>query len=325
MFQLIISATSISVSKDREWTDTSTSGGGLTRYKNHSPSTRRRSRDRDRGSDKTRDIDTSDLIMTSDTIDQFDESRLSDEMGYQSFTSEEVDQIGGSTIQLVPSDGGGGSNSSGKHQNHNSRSNSLQAFDRLSTKIACTKESIRKEQTARDDNVNEYLKLAANADKQQLHRIKAVFEKKNQKSAHTISQLQKKLDTYNKRVKEVQFQQNSKLSQIQSHRQPREVLRDVSKGLGKVGGNIKDGITGLSGSVMSKPREFAHLIKNKFGSADNINQLSSKFNTHFFLIIFFYSGLFRLCTSIKICLCHVTFLRLLCFNLLFLKYWSCDL
>lgn len=28
---------------------------------------------------------------------------------------------------------------------------------------------------------------------------------------------------------------------------------------------------------MSKPREFAHLIKNKFGSADNINQLSSKY------------------------------------------------
>ena len=41
-----------------------------------------------------------------------------------------------------------------------------------------------------------------------------------------------------------------------------------------VGGNIRDGITGFSGSVMSKPREFAHLIKNKFGSADNINQLS---------------------------------------------------
>lgn len=42
-----------------------------------------------------------------------------------------------------------------------------------------------------------------------------------------------------------------------------------------VGGNIRDGITGLGGSVMSKPREFAHLIKNKFGSADNINQLSA--------------------------------------------------
>lgn len=48
-----------------------------------------------------------------------------------------------------------------------------------------------------------------------------------------------------------------------------------------VGGNIRDGISGFSGSVMSKPREFAHLIKNKFGSADNISQLSStyfKFN-----------------------------------------------
>lgn len=52
-----------------------------------------------------------------------------------------------------------------------------------------------------------------------------------------------------------------------------------------VGGNIRDGITGFSGSVMSKPREFAHLIKNKFGSADNINQLSGMlllFLKHFF-------------------------------------------
>lgn len=54
-----------------------------------------------------------------------------------------------------------------------------------------------------------------------------------------------------------------------------------------VGGNIRDGITGFSGSVMSKPREFAHLIKNKFGSADNISQLSSKF-THFLPIIKIY-------------------------------------
>jgi len=52
------------------------------------------------------------------------------------------------------------------------------------------------------------------------------------------------------------------------------VLRDVGQGLRNVGGNIRDGITGFSGSVMSKPREFAHLIKNKFGSADNINQMS---------------------------------------------------
>lgn len=75
------------------------------------------------------------------------------------------------------------------------------------------------------DNVNEYLQLAANADKQQLQRIKAVFEKKNQKSAHVISQLQKKLDIYQKRMRE--FETHG----VQSHRPPREVLRDMGQGL----------------------------------------------------------------------------------------------
>lgn len=56
----------------------------------------------------------------------------------------------------------------------------------------------------------------------------AVFEKKNQKSAHSISQLQKKLDSYTKRVKDLQNQQYQNKSQ---HRQPREVLRDVGQGL----------------------------------------------------------------------------------------------
>mgnify|MGYP003525898707 CR=1 FL=1 len=119
--------------------------------------------------------------------------------------------------------------------------------------------------------MNEYLKLAASADKTQLLRIKAVFEKKNQKSAHTILQLQKKLESYSKRYKDLEQQQIMKAQQQRDHRQPREVLRDVGQGLKNVGGNIRDGVT----TVMSKPREFAHLIKNKFGSADNINQMSS--------------------------------------------------
>ena len=76
------------------------------------------------------------------------------------------------------------------------------------------------------DNVNEYLKLAANADKQQIQRIKSVFEKKNQKSAQTISQLQKKLESYNKRIKDIESQ-----PMHSSHRQPREVLRDMGQGL----------------------------------------------------------------------------------------------
>lgn len=139
-----------------------------------------------------------------------------DESTYQSFINDEIE--------------GPGDGTNNERQHHHQRSNSYQALDRLNTKIACTKESIRKEQTARDDNVNEYLKLAAiaSADKQQLQRIKTVFEKKNQKSAHTISQLQKKLESYSKRVKDLQIQQNQRM---QGHRQPREVLRDVGQGL----------------------------------------------------------------------------------------------
>lgn len=73
--------------------------------------------------------------------------------------------------------------------------------------------------------MNEYLKLAANADKHQVQRIKAVFEKKNQKSAQVISQLQKKLDNYQKRVHEIESGVG------QGHRPPREVLRDMGQGL----------------------------------------------------------------------------------------------
>ncbi|XP_074042790.1 transmembrane and coiled-coil domain 2 protein Dmtn isoform X2 [Leptinotarsa decemlineata] len=142
-------------------------------------------------------------------------------------------------------------------------------IEHLTNKIVRVKDLIRTEQKLRDDNVNEYLKLAANADKQQVQRIKAVFEKKNQKSAQVISQLQKKLDIYQKRVHELETHGSA-----QSHRPPREVLRDMGQGLKNVGGNIRDGISYVGGSVMSKPREFAHLIKNKFGSADNISQLS---------------------------------------------------
>ncbi|XP_014601068.1 PREDICTED: transmembrane and coiled-coil domains protein 2 isoform X5 [Polistes canadensis] len=139
-----------------------------------------------------------------------------------------------------------------------------QAIEHIQNKIAKTRDLIRTEQTTRDENVNEYLKLAANADKQQLTRIKTVFEKKNQKSANSISQLQKKLDSYQKRLKSYEMN-----GAPVGHRQPREVLRDMGQGLK---------------SVMSKPREFAHLIKNKFGSADNINTLSLESNGSTFYV-----------------------------------------
>lgn len=172
-----------------------------------------------------------------------------------------------------------------------------QAIAQLQQKILKLTEQIKIEQTARDDNVAEYLKLANNADKQQSARIKQVFEKKNQKSAQTIQQLQRKLEHYHRKLREVEHNGIP--------RQPKDVLRDMHQGLKDVGAKVTSdtfmhnlvlvwylynndpvfsqvtgGLSSISqathsaaGAVVSKPREFASLIRNKFGSADNISAL----------------------------------------------------
>ncbi|XP_014194442.1 transmembrane and coiled-coil domains protein 1 isoform X1 [Haplochromis burtoni] len=158
-----------------------------------------------------------------------------------------------------------------------------QAIAQLQQKILKLTEQIKIEQTARDDNVAEYLKLANNADKQQSTRIKQVFEKKNQKSAQTIQQLQRKLEHYHRRLREAEHNGIP--------RQPKDVLRDMQQGLKDVGAkvtgfsegvvdSVKGGLSSFSqathsaaGAVVSKPREIASLIRNKFGSADNISSL----------------------------------------------------
>lgn len=61
-----------------------------------------------------------------------------EDLCYQSFASDEQD---GTQV---------GADGSKKHHRRHERTSSLQALDRLNTKIQCTKESIRKEQTARD-------------------------------------------------------------------------------------------------------------------------------------------------------------------------------
>ncbi|XP_062400795.1 transmembrane and coiled-coil domains protein 1b [Sardina pilchardus] len=144
-----------------------------------------------------------------------------------------------------------------------------QAIAQLQQKILKLTEQIKIEQTARDDNVAEYLKLANNADKQQSARIKQVFEKKNQKSAQTIQQLQRKLEHYHRKLREVEHNGIP--------RQPKDVLRDMHQGLKDVGAKVTGGLSSFSqathsaaGAVVSKPREIASLIRNKFGSADNI-------------------------------------------------------
>ncbi|XP_071780645.1 transmembrane and coiled-coil domains protein 1 isoform X1 [Centroberyx gerrardi] len=158
-----------------------------------------------------------------------------------------------------------------------------QAIAQLQQKILKLTEQIKIEQTAKVDNVAEYLKLANNADKQQSTRIKQVFEKKNQKSAQTIQQLQRKLDHYHRKLREVEHNGIP--------RQPKDVLRDMQQGLKDVGAkvtgfsegvvdSVKGGFSSFSqathsaaGAVVSKPREIASLIRNKFGSADNIPSL----------------------------------------------------
>uniref|UniRef100_A0A3Q3MAL4 Transmembrane and coiled-coil domain family 2 n=1 Tax=Labrus bergylta TaxID=56723 RepID=A0A3Q3MAL4_9LABR len=185
------------------------------------------------------------------------------------------------TLGLPPNTSHGGSDSNISADGVGAPQRTRVALEHLQQKVLKVTEQIRVEQEARDDNVAEYLKLAHNADKQQASRIKQVFEKKNQKSAQTIAHLHKKLEHYHKKLKEIE--QNGPA------RQPKDVLRDMQQGLKDVGANVRAGISGFGGgvvegvkggvsalthtAVVSKPREFASLIRNKFGSADNIAHL----------------------------------------------------
>ncbi|XP_075886081.1 transmembrane and coiled-coil domain protein 3 isoform X3 [Nelusetta ayraudi] len=145
-------------------------------------------------------------------------------------------------------------------------------------------EQIKVEQTARDQNVAEYLKLVNNADKQQVARIRQVFEKKNQKSAHTIARLQKKLEQYHRRVKEGEANgrhghRDSGGGKESGTHSKEGSLRDVSAAgrhhtLDKVK-TVGPGVSLSPPFFFNKSREIANLIRNKFGSADNIAHLKS--------------------------------------------------
>ncbi|KAK1804674.1 hypothetical protein P4O66_020669, partial [Electrophorus voltai] len=152
-------------------------------------------------------------------------------------------------------------------------------LDSLQQKILKVTEQLRVEQMEQDDNVAEFLKLVNMADKQQVARIRQVFEKKNQKSAHSISQLQKKLEQYHRRMKDSESTLSSK------HSSPKDLAKDLSKDLSKdilkdMSGSgrhpwdkiktIGPGVSLSPPFFFSKSREFANLIRNKFGSADNI-------------------------------------------------------
>ncbi|KAM5252886.1 transmembrane and coiled-coil domain protein 3 isoform 1-T1 [Hipposideros larvatus] len=153
--------------------------------------------------------------------------------------------------------------------------------DSLKQKILKVTEQIKIEQTSRDGNVAEYLKLVNSADKQQAGRIKQVFEKKNQKSAHSIAQLQKKLEQYHRKLREIEQNGASRSSKDISKDIPHS-LKDAHAKSRTAPHNMESSRSGMPGVsltppvfVFNKSREFANLIRNKFGSADNIAHLKN--------------------------------------------------
>lgn len=141
----------------------------------------------------------------------------------------------------------GGSNHA--HLNSGSNNNTpseetKRAIAQYEQKIRRTKELIKEEQMRCNENVNEYLKLSANAEVSQSQRIKSVFEKNNQKSAQRISKYQKKLKRYDQSIKDIK-------ERGIYYRHTRERLRDL-------GTNVKEGISGLSGGVIEGIKSGIH-------------------------------------------------------------------
>ncbi|UXI21441.1 sphingomyelin phosphodiesterase [Sarcoptes scabiei] len=150
-------------------------------------------------------------------------------------------------------DSGNGSGSQSALPNDEAK----RAIAQIEQKLQKFRKAITEEQMRCNDNVNEYLKLASNAEPSQSQRIKTLFEKNNQKSSQKIARYQKKINQLDEKMEAIK-------NGGQYHRHTRERLRDV-------GTNIKEGISGLSGgviegikygihtageTVIAKPKEF---------------------------------------------------------------------
>ncbi|XP_071955538.1 transmembrane and coiled-coil domains protein 2-like isoform X2 [Antedon mediterranea] len=179
-------------------------------------------------------------------------------------TIEEYDLIDGLSIQTTSSDIGGLDSTDGTHTPDFDRTRNLREHYRQ--KIKRIKEQIKAEQKQSDENVKEYLELAEHGDKAQVARIKSVFEKRNLKSKNTMDNLQRKLEGYLKKVKDLE--QNGAVGP----RKPKEVLHGVQQGLRNVKDNISDRVSGIGGAVVSKPKELANRIgRKRSGSVDNLD------------------------------------------------------
>ena len=69
---------------------------------------------------------------------------------------------------------------------------------------------------------------------------------------------------------------------VEKHGLQKPKIRDIGQNLKHVGGTIRDGITGMSSTVMSRPKEFANFVlrgAGRTGSVDNLSGSMSPSNT----------------------------------------------
>jgi len=136
-------------------------------------------------------------------------------------------------------------------------SNQIEA---LKTKIFKIEEQIAVEQQQQDDYLQEFLTLTKRTSKQQMGKVRGVFDNKIKKHKDIIDKLLLKKKSYQERIKNLES----------GGRDPnRNPLRDGVS-------NLKDFSGGVVRSVASKPKDLALRIRNKFGSSDNITNDNSR-------------------------------------------------
>ncbi|VDK49581.1 unnamed protein product [Anisakis simplex] len=163
--------------------------------------------------------------------------------------SESSNQIRGGSVRS--SDGGG--SFSGYEDIGDERA-------RIERKIEQIKEKLTRISLAREADVDDFLSVTNNMaggnENPQIARVRQHFEKKNKKHTQETESLQKKLEQFQARLLELSMGVNSEPS-------PRSA---VLSNIRKTGPLLRE----VTGSVISAPLGIAHMIKNTFGSADNI-------------------------------------------------------
>uniref|UniRef100_F1KZT8 Transmembrane and coiled-coil domains protein 1 n=1 Tax=Ascaris suum TaxID=6253 RepID=F1KZT8_ASCSU len=131
---------------------------------------------------------------------------------------------------------------------------------RIERKMEQIKERLTRISLAREADVDDFLSVTSNMgggqENPQIARVRQHFEKKNKKHAQETEHLQKKLEQLQAKLCELDTgvigEPSPKSAVLSNIRKTGPLLREVT------------------GSVISAPRGIAHMIKNTFGSADNI-------------------------------------------------------